>query len=66
LHNDKRGSPGAPSAGEQHPEHPIACAETRARGALEHPQLLPEGHVLNHEVVMSTARHDDPAYDQKD
>ena len=63
---DKGGPPGPPRPGEQHPEQLIACAETRVRGALQHPQLLPEGQVLEHEVVMSAARHDDPTYDQKD
>jgi len=66
LHNNKGGAPRPPAPGEQQPEHSIARAETRARGAPQHPQLLPKSHILEYEVVVSTARHDDRAYDQPD
>jgi hypothetical protein len=61
LHNDKGGAPRPPAPGEQHPEHAIARAETRARGAPQHPQLLPKRHVLEYEVVVSAAGDGDPA-----
>jgi hypothetical protein len=33
---------------------------------LQRPQLLPQGHIFEHEVVVSTARHHDRAYDKQD
>jgi hypothetical protein len=66
LHEDEGGPPPRPRTGQQYPEHPIAGAETRVRGTLQHPQLLPQRYVLEHNVVVSAARHHDRAYDQQD
>jgi integrase/recombinase XerD len=66
LHEDESRAPARPRAGQQCPEHPIACAQTWPHSALQCPQLLPQGHVLEHEVVMSATRHHDRAYDQQD
>ena len=65
LHQDEGRPPARPRAGQQDPGHPIARAETRPRGALRGPQLLSQGHVLEHEVVTSAAGHGDRAADQQ-
>jgi hypothetical protein len=63
LHEDESGPPLPPGVGEQHPEHAIARAQMRSSSALYGPQLLPQGDILEHEVVVSAAGRHERAYD---
>jgi hypothetical protein len=65
LDQHQRRAPVSPELRQHDPEEPIACLQTRAlRCTFGSEQLLPQGQILQHHVLVSTACQRQPAADQ--
>ncbi len=64
LDEDQGRPPAPPSTRQQDPEHPISGTQMRLGRALQDSELLPQGDVLEHEVVVAATSRHDRAHDQ--